>query len=68
MTSTEARKLFSGHRSNIESLADIHTKSVVGKHYSENGHQLSDMSCLVIEKVKNHDPFVLKASESFWIQ
>ena len=68
MTTTEARKRFSRHRSNVDPLIDSTTKSVVGKHYSQNGHNLSDMSYKVIEKVKSFDPFVLKARESFWIQ
>ena len=68
MTSTEARKRFSRHRSNVDSLLESTPKSVVGKHFSENGHNLSNMSFQVIEKVKSGDPFVLKARESFWIQ
>ena len=68
MTSTQARKRFSSHRSNADSLLHLTSKSVVGQHYSQNGHIVSNMEFKVIEKVKNMDPFILKARETYWIQ
>ena len=67
-TSQKARKRFSGHRNNVESIIDTTSKSEVGHHYSENGHKISDMEFRVIEQVRHSDPFILNARESYWIQ
>ena len=44
------------------------TSKPVGKHYSEKGHEIHEMSIVVIGKVRCRNPFILKARESYWIK
>ena len=39
-----------------------------GEHFNKPGHSLHDMRGLVLEQVRNKDPFVLKARETLLIQ
>ena len=39
-----------------------------GHHFNLPGHSVADIEGIVIEKVKNSDPFVLKAREHVMIQ
>ena len=39
-----------------------------GEHFNLPGHSIHDMECLVLEEVRNLDPYVLKARESLLIQ
>ena len=39
-----------------------------GHHFNQPGHTVSHLSGLVLEHVKNSDPFVLKAREFLYIQ
>ena len=67
MTTQVAKKRFTSHRSNVQPWVET-KKSVIGKHFSQKGHSENNMRFLVIEEVKNKNPFVLKARESYWIQ
>ena len=39
-----------------------------GEHFNLSGHSLSDMRGLVLEEVRNCDPFVLRAREALLIE
>ena len=39
-----------------------------GEHFNERGHTVADLKEQVIKKVKNKDPFVLRARESMLIK
>ena len=39
-----------------------------GEHFSLNGHNVSHLKGLVLEKVKSKDPYVLKAREHMLIR
>ena len=39
-----------------------------GEHFCLPGHSVSDLEGVVIERVKNKDPFVLKVREHMFIQ
>ena len=46
---------------------DVHTEPA-GEHFTKRGHSVSDLKGQVLEKVKNSDPFVLRARESMLIK
>ena len=39
-----------------------------GRHFTKNGHSVANMKGLVLEKVRNPDPYVLKSREHLMIQ
>ena len=39
-----------------------------GEHFTSRGHNVADMKGQVLEKVRNSDPFVLRARESMLIR
>lgn len=67
LTTRKAKKRWDGHRASVNPSSGIPTTSV-GRHFNLPGHSTDDMQFLVIEKVVNRDPFILKARESFRIK
>ena len=65
MTSRTFQKRFYEHQYYIKS-ENVFQPS--GEHFHKPGHSLHDMRGLVLEKVRNPDPFVLKARETLLIQ
>ena len=39
-----------------------------GEHFTKRGHNVSHLKGLILERVKNPDPFVLKAREHLFIR
>ena len=39
-----------------------------GEHFNQPGHSIHDMECIVLEAVRNNDPYVLRAREALLIQ
>ena len=39
-----------------------------GQHFSESGHSFHNLQGLAVEQVKNKDPFILKARETWLIK
>ena len=39
-----------------------------GEHFTKTGHSVADLKGLVLEKVRNLDPYVLKSREHLLIQ
>ena len=39
-----------------------------GEHFNQPGHSIHDMECIVLEAVRNKDPYVLKSREHYYIQ
>ena len=64
-TTATFQQRFSQHR-------DYVTRGILtepsGEHFNSPGHSISDIEGVVLEEVKNRDPFVLKAREHFYIQ
>ena len=58
-------KRFSQHRDYVK--REILTEPA-GEHFCLPGHKVSDIEGIVIEKVNNKDPFILKARKHFFIQ
>ena len=44
------------------------TEEPSGQHFSKAGHSFHQIQGLAIEQVKNKDPFILKARESWYIR
>ena len=65
LTTRSFKKRFSEHKGYIKSED---TNQPSGNHFNLPGHQLSHMQGLVLEKVTNSDPFVLRVRESKLIQ
>ena len=65
-TTQKARNRWSAHGRSVNPIIGEPT-ATVGKHYSQPGHSVADMQCLVIEVVKDQDPFILEAREHLWI-
>ena len=59
------QKRFSDHRDYVK--RGIITEPS-GAHFSINGHNVSHMKGLILEKVKDKDPYVLKAREHMYIR
>ena len=59
------QKRFSQHRDYVK--RNIQTEPA-GEHFSLPGHSVSDIEGIVIEKVRNSDPFVLKSCEHYYIR
>ena len=58
------QKRFSAHRDYVK--RGILTEPS-GEHFSQKGHNVSHMKGLILEKVKDKDPYVLKAREHMYI-
>ena len=39
-----------------------------GRHFTKHGQSVANMKGLVLERVRNHDPYVLKSREHLMIQ
>ena len=59
------QKRFSDHRDYVKRGV---TNEPSGEHFSSTGHDVSHMKGLVLEKVRDQDPYVLKAREHMYIQ
>ena len=55
------------HKSSAKPLLQ-QTSKPVGKHFSEKAHEIHNMNLVVIEKVRSKNPFIFKASETYWIK
>ena len=66
LTTRKAKNRWGEHKTSAKPLIQL-TSKPVGKHFSSKGHEVHDMVFVVIEEVKNKNPFVLKARESYWI-
>ena len=67
LTKRKAKVRWGEHKSSAKPLIQ-QTSKPVGKHFSDKGHEIHDMSFVVIEKVRSKNPFILKARESYWIK
>ena len=65
MTTRKFQTRFSEHIGYIKSEKIFEPS---GDHFNLPGHSLSDMEGLVLEEVKNRNPFILKARETMMIQ
>ena len=59
------QKRFSDHRDYVKRGV---TNEPSGEHFSSTGHDVSHMKGLVLEKVRDQDPYVLKAREHMYIK
>ena len=67
MTGQKAKRRWDAHSSSINPVNGVPTTSV-GRHFNLPGHSVDDINFLVIEKVFNTDPHILKARETYWIR
>ena len=67
LTKRKAKNRWGEHKTSARPLIQP-TSKPVGIHFNSKGHEIHDMSFVVIEKVRSRNPFVLKARESYWIQ
>jgi hypothetical protein len=67
LTTRRAKVRWGEHKTSARPLFQS-TSKPVGKHFQLNGHEVHDLKFVVIEHVRSKNPFVLKATESFWIQ
>ena len=58
MTTRSFRERMGEHRDYLK--RDVVTEQE-GEHFTKRGHSVSDLKGQVLEKVKNSDPFVLRA-------
>ena len=65
MTTRTLRERMGEHRDYPK--RDVFTEPA-GEHFTKRGHSVSDLKGQVLEKVKNGDPFVLRARESVLIK
>ena len=65
LSSRSFKERFAEHKQYIKSQD---TKKPSGHHFNQAGHDLSHLKGLVLEKVKSHDPFVLRAREFIFIE
>ena len=65
LTSRTFQKRFYEHQYYVKS-ENVFQPS--GEHFNKPGHSMHDLRGLVLEKVRNQDPFVLKAREALLIQ
>ena len=63
-TDRKIRERFREHRGYV--TAKMENKAT-GKHFNEPGHNVSDMTFTVIEKIYNNDPNYRKQREKMWI-
>jgi len=60
---------FNNHRSDIKFHNTTKSKNLpIGRHFSQNGHTVLDISIVGIEQIKNKRDAVIRKRESFWIQ
>ena len=55
----------------LEHLGYVRREEVqkaTGSHFNQPGHQMSDMSISVFERINNYDPQYRKTRESYWIE
>ena len=64
-TTQTFQQRFSQHREYIKS---DNLNEPAGEHFNQPGHSVSDFEGMIIEKVNNTDPFILKEREHFYIQ
>ena len=67
LTKRKDKKGWGEQKTSAKPLLQASSKPV-GKHFSLKGHEVHDMKFVVIEKIRNKNPFVLKARESYWIK
>ena len=61
------RERMSQHKRSVSPvLGLLETCTPVGFHFSLPGHNLQHMQFLALEQVKDKDPYVILARESFW--
>ena len=60
-------QLISEHKLSDYPKRDVITEPA-GEHFTQRGHSVADMKGQVLEKVKNSDPYVLRARESMLIR
>ena len=65
LSSRSFKERFAEHKQYVKSQD---TKKPSGHHFNQAGHDLSHLKGLVLEKVKSHDPFVLRAREFIFIE
>ena len=65
MTKRKFQIRFSEHLGYIKSEKNSEPS---GEHFCLPGHKLSDIEGLVLEQVKNHNPYILRAREELLIQ
>ena len=64
-TTQTFQKRFSQHRDYVKRKE---LDEPAGEHFNLPGHSVSDLEGIVIEQVKDKDPFVLKAREHHYIK
>ena len=64
-TTRSFQQRFSEHRDYVK--RDILTEPA-GEHFNLSGHSVADIEGIVLEEIKNRDPFVLKSREHLLIQ
>ena len=65
MTKRTFKKRLSEHRDYVK--RDILTEPS-GEHFAKSGHSVANLKGQVLERVRNKDPFILKARESYLIK
>ena len=64
-TEQTVRKRFLQHRGYVRRQE---TDKATGHHFSQPGHNMSDMSISVLERIRQSDPFYRKERESYYIE
>ena len=67
LTTRKAKKRWGEYKASAKPLLQA-TSKPVGKHFTLKGHEVHDMSFVVIEHIRNKKPFVLKGRDSYWIK